>query len=288
MPQSNFVATKNDQLPCHNGPKASYGWCDFSTAQSFTFDYSQAIAQNVVEDVQAIYFDNSQNNSPVTLVCDQSQQTIVFGTGAQGYVPLLLSQSAKFTVTSGGTGKFSFQALNFPIPAAMWSQNAAQFNSAGALLVSDTALDGAIAAGYLQSQNYQLGNSGLIVPRLAGSMQFAGSLSGAATSLTLIPAQAGSAYFLTRLGARLSANAKLASAGNLAVTISDGANFNAVLHPYLPATVAGAGDSTIMDEDLQYISHAQNAALTVTMSAALTAGYLDLVAYGGYTSLTGA
>lgn len=281
-----IVSSANVPVECR--PRIAPQKLVFAGIETYSFDFSTDIQTGRIDGIQGIWIDNSASTSALTLAVPYSQQVLDIGAGTRGFYPLMVAPSApQFSITSAGDATAIIVPYNFAGPCGPIASTTPAYQD-GALLVSDAALDAAINGYYIRSQGFALGNNGLIMPRLAGSMQFAGGLSGAATTLTLIPAQAGSAYFLTRLSARLSANATLATAGNLTVTISDGANFNAVLHPYVPATVAGAGDAQIMDEDLQYIAHAQNAALTVTMSAALTAGYLDLVAYGGYTSLTGA
>lgn len=280
-----IISSANIPIECH--PRIAPKTLIFAGIETFSFDFTSAIQNGTIDGVQGIWIDNSASTTALTLTVPYSRQSYVIGAGMRGFYPLLCAPSApQFSITSAGDATAIIIPYNFAGPACAIPSEMPTYNN-GALVVQTEAAP-AVNGNYINGLGFVTGNNGFIVPRLAGTAQFTASLSGSTTSAQIIPAQSVSAYFLTRITARLSANATLASAGNLTVTISDGANFNAVLHPYVPATVAGAGDAQIMDEDLQYIAHAQNAALTVTMSAALTAGYLDLVAYGGYTSLTGA
>lgn len=69
---------------------------------------------------QTVYIDNEANSSEIVLVCEQSQQRISCPANSQMYMPLILPNPPKVTVTCANSIKISFLFLNFFLPPAIW------------------------------------------------------------------------------------------------------------------------------------------------------------------------
>lgn len=105
-------------------PKAIPLTVDFSTGLSQDFDFT-LIQQNQarISFVQAIFVDNWDSAQPVSFMCQTTNHRVVCPANAQGYFPIFIPNAPRFTVsTPSGTATAKLQILNFPVPAAVWTQ----------------------------------------------------------------------------------------------------------------------------------------------------------------------
>jgi len=103
------------------GPKSLTQNLDFQSSQTQEVDLFPLQSKQDWSATQCIYFDNSNNASSVTLVCNATFQRIVFPPQACGYVPVLVGSPDKFEFTSAGNVVISVQFLNYYMPPCVWS-----------------------------------------------------------------------------------------------------------------------------------------------------------------------
>lgn len=137
----------NGPIP-QEGPKTIPVSANFATVASYIIDFTLIYSQRFITEIQAVWIDNSTNNQAVTLTNLISNQSITFGAGRQGIVPVLCPNPPKFQATSSGNGTVQFQFLNVPITCLSWptSNTAFAFDGSGNLLVDDPTLNALMAS----------------------------------------------------------------------------------------------------------------------------------------------
>jgi hypothetical protein len=93
------------------------------------FDFTQFVTYGVdimllkqnghISSIQGLYIDNSTNTAAVSISTGQGQ-TITVPPGYQAYLPIVLNDNPKFTVTSTGT-ECEMLALNWPVFPQVWN-----------------------------------------------------------------------------------------------------------------------------------------------------------------------
>jgi len=105
-----------------NDPRTLPLTFDFSTGLSFSVDLESQWSRAIMDLVQCAYFDNLGNTTRVDWVSDVTKQRVSIPAASQGYIPLLVPNPPKFTVTSnGGTGICTVFLLNVPMPTIVWT-----------------------------------------------------------------------------------------------------------------------------------------------------------------------
>jgi hypothetical protein len=123
---------------------------DFSTGAIFDVDLTQLKNLGQIEIIQSIFIDNSQNNQAITVTVANTTQSIAVGPTSQGVYPILVTDKAKFTVSSAGNGKAQIQLINAALPPAQWASSAVQFNPVGTVQVQDAILDATVTNNKVQ------------------------------------------------------------------------------------------------------------------------------------------
>ncbi len=148
IPNQNVFLTQgiwNGIVP-QGGLKALRSTADWSTGAAFTVDLTLAQQQNLLSNVQTVYVDNSQNDQPVTIIVQGTLQRLTLPGNWQGTLPVLCPNPPVLGVQSSGTGFTVFYWVNAPLPCLTWPGSNAtfHFDSGGALIVTDQALDACI------------------------------------------------------------------------------------------------------------------------------------------------
>jgi hypothetical protein len=94
---------------------------DFSTATSFTVDFSSLISRAFINLIQTVFIDNAAGSTNVSISFEGTQQTVTCPPNSQGYFPILTLEQAKCTVSSPGTTVVNMQFINIPIAPCVWS-----------------------------------------------------------------------------------------------------------------------------------------------------------------------
>jgi hypothetical protein len=126
-----------------------------TTNFSYFVDLTQLVNQAIIDFVQTIWVDNSQNDDAVTIESMATGQSQTVPPNAQAYLPIFASSTQpQFTVTSSGAANVEIIFANFGLPAVAYGVNsilggAFKFNSSGCLETSDVVLDGIVTNGGL-------------------------------------------------------------------------------------------------------------------------------------------
>lgn len=253
-----------------------------------TFDLQQQQASGQIENIQSVFIDNSGNASAITLYSSGPNFNVVCPPYSQGMFPILVSSVARFVLSGSGSGALYF--LNVPMPLSVWPVANANTYSGGALVVSDTILDGTVSNGRVNTgPELVTGANQTSVPLLAGTRTFTAALNATGTNV-LIAAQANLRFFVSSLYIYVDTAAYLSAAGFVDVNVLDGAG---VLLDAASFSLGAAAPTTptaplliASCTDLDYISSAQDQALNISISSAILGGFVRFTAFGGYTNAT--
>lgn len=262
----------NGRFPTQ-GPKVVPVPLDFSLQQSFTIDLTQSARLKQIDIIQGVFFDNSLNTTPLTIVTKTTNQNLSCPGSSQGYLPLFAGDTPIFTVTCQGGHRATIFFNNIPLPAAVWPATGSPlFNASGAMIVSDAVLDAAVNANVLSVLLNGTGNNNVTKPFFVADELFTGSSSttSAQTVITGAPS-----FFITDVQVAVSGGATLGAAGELTITLKDDATTIAqgiaFINNAVPAT--SLAPLRLIDlPNLQYNSKGSAKLLTLTASAVLTAG----------------
>lgn len=117
------VAPKiNTPLQSNLDPRVLPLTFDFSAGLVYSVDLEQQWSRKILDLVQCAYFDNLGNTTRVDFVWAVTNQRVSVPAAQQGYIPLLVPNPPRFTVTSnGGTGICTAFLLNVPMPLGLWT-----------------------------------------------------------------------------------------------------------------------------------------------------------------------
>lgn len=108
----------NGYAPLKTGPKAIPITLDFTTLAERDFDLIDATARGVIDFVQSIWVDNSDNDNSLTLTFSQTAQRLVVPANAQGIWPVIAPQGLRcVATTTPGVGVIcQIILMNVPMP----------------------------------------------------------------------------------------------------------------------------------------------------------------------------
>lgn len=255
----------------------------------FQFNLLQQIQQAQVSNIQTLFIDNSANSVALLMTVQITGQRLIVPPYSQGTYPIFwpLSSTVTFTGFNGSIANpITMNLLNVPLPYSNYSVLAPQ-SPASTQLVQDTILESIVSSGYGNVSNYLTGNNGVIYPLLEGTNAYRATIS-TTTVTTLITGSP--SWFATQILIMPSYTATMATAGEVTLTISDGGTGGAgtlVVHRMWIANAAGGNlqFQQLNMSSLNLISKATSGSvLTATLSAALSAGVIDVQVLGGVTS----
>lgn len=283
------VATLNTRLPTE-GPRTIPVLVNFDNGATQTIDISQLVAQKKISMVQSLYVDNSDNSASVSIAISGSGQTLVVPPESEAYFPVLAPVPCVFTLESDSTSQIFVGLNNFPTPAFVWNVQSQAFQfTGGKLQVTDPVLDGLAVQNGLQVVPNEYITGGGAVPAFAGDTFYTGSTS-ADSAQTIISAPGNAlAFYLRAMKVDISNDAATTSGAEITVTVKDGSTTIAENTVYVPSSGGTSlGKQSIFDFDaLNYPSAALNNALTITLSAALSAGKVSWTVIGGTSTFAG-
>jgi len=243
---------------------------------SQSFDFLLAQEQTRISMVQCIWVDNRQNTVPLQIAWDGVGMVTRIPARYQGFVPVLVLNPPKFTVTCPGGVAAQMTLLNVPMPAFLWATENVipTYDSNGNLLVSDALLDAAISGSKVQVANSVRGNSDVQQPEFCSDKWFTGTRAAAGVTTIMTGAPG---FYVTHFELGFTGNATLAAAASVVVDIRDNGVAIAQQDVFLPATGAAFALPLIRimgSEHLNYISPNNAANLQVNLGTALSAGAL--------------
>jgi len=124
---NNFFSVANMIVPAE-GPKVVPIKLDFNGISEIEIDGNQIVTQGQLAYIQTVYIDNSENDEPISIVSDLTDQVITCPAGCQGNFNVFMPNNPKFIVRTDGTLIVTIFFCNFPLIPAVWSAS----GSAGA------------------------------------------------------------------------------------------------------------------------------------------------------------
>lgn len=283
------ICVSNLALP-REGPKCVPLSFDFTAQSSYAVDFMAIQQRGLIDSVQTLFIDNNAGTTALTVLINQSSQLIIAAPGTQGYYPVLCPNPMRFTFTcTGGTANTQVFALNVPIPSSVWSVAGAALQFSGNnLLVSDPAIEAAIVSGQMQSLGFLIGDGGTQYPEWIANASLFGSIT--ATTAALVTGNPG--YFVRSLNLSLSPAATQAVAGDWTVEIHD--SISGVIEKFALFVPSAAPTLTQVtsiqlqsDPGFVWNNKTANSALSIVLSASLTAGNLYYNIGYGKTAIIG-
>jgi len=270
------------------GPRAIPIPLDFSVNVSQAFDFYPQSSLSYLSYVQCIFADNADNDVPMIIVWNGTQQRTIIPPGFMGYLPVLVLSPYKFVVTCNGGTTAQLILLNVPMPAFIWptTQTTPLFDGSGNLLVSDAALEALISGGYLQVTPGVRGNNDIIRPDFKADLLLTGNaITAAVVTETVITGAPG--FFMNAFDLRMSGDATLAAPGIVHVALEDDGVEIAGVDIFLPAVpITNLPMIPILKQSgLNYLSDGNATDLAVTIDVALATGSLSWVIAAGVTAI---
>lgn len=94
------------------------------TSLSAKVELTDVVQKGNISRVVTMYYDNADNTFPITVVCNATQQRMIFRPGSQGYVRLLLANLPQLLFTSPTPCVFAVSFLNFYVRELTWDVQA--------------------------------------------------------------------------------------------------------------------------------------------------------------------
>jgi hypothetical protein len=271
------------------GPKGLPLTFDFTAQSAYPIDLTLQVERGVISAIQSFFIDNSANSGPLTITILQSGQVLKAPGGYQGYVAALVPNPPQFTVSCAGGSTGTIVALNIPTGVGFWpSVGGSNTYSAGKLLVSDPAVESAIASGQFQSLVFRTGSGGISYPQWIGNLTAVGAITASAAAIVT----GAPGYFVTGLSLFLSPNAAQASAGDWTAVLSDSTTgtifeFAAFVPAVAPTLTAPALLRAETPGGWTWNNKLANSTLSLNLSATLTTGKLYYTLAYGQTGIVG-
>jgi hypothetical protein len=140
----NQMQVFNATMPREGGRAVPFT-LNFAAATQFTVDFTLAMSQNRISQVQCVFVDNS-GSSVVTVLTVNSQgqpvETIKIPAYAQGTFPLLAPHNPVFTVANATSAVVGVTFINVPLPSAVWYPGGSATLAALAPAVTSIAVGG--------------------------------------------------------------------------------------------------------------------------------------------------
>lgn len=114
-------------------PKSFYALCNFTDDATWLVDLLQAKQFTRFQSIKSVYYNCLNCSHDVTLRSNETQQTMVFKAGKQGYRPVLVSLGMHLTITGTSGDIAQFNLLNVDMPPYEWPQT----GSGGTILPGD-------------------------------------------------------------------------------------------------------------------------------------------------------
>lgn len=121
---NNMFGTSNVAIP-DEGPKCIRVDYDFSTEDHFDTEGLLATTTGTMSYIQGAFVDNRDNPEPLVIKCAVIQQEISIPSHSQGYVPLLIQNPPRFTISTTPLADLgvSIWYYNVPIQPMIWGAN---------------------------------------------------------------------------------------------------------------------------------------------------------------------
>lgn len=110
----------NGQLVASEGPRAVPLLLDFSTNIEYDIDLQNVEARSFISMIQSVFVDNSGSTQPVSIIMQNTGQTIIVAPNRQGYFTVLCPNPSRMSFISTGGIMLRIFLLNFPVTNGDW------------------------------------------------------------------------------------------------------------------------------------------------------------------------
>lgn len=174
-----------------------------------SFDFKSLANKHQIDNIQGVWIDNSQGQTPFSLTVNATFQVFTVPAGYQGVAPLYVTPDLVCTLAGSGQVAVVFQ--NFPTPAAVWPASGpvplppGGFTFSGnSLETLDTGLAAKTEAGGLKAVEMLLSPGDVPIHARAGQPIFGSTI---ASGAVILAASGVLRPFVTDFNIQVSANA---------------------------------------------------------------------------------
>ncbi len=258
---------------------------NFSTTAVQEINIASLVADSDMKYIQCVYIDNSQNSVSISLEIDASKQIITAGALTQGYYSLILPINSGNIVINGTNAATAVMIfLSIPMPPQVW--------------------ESATPASAPANQEKE-GSTDIVIASHMPTQTFISYMAPTDTSVIIVAQNTAYSYYVNHVHLEISVGA-IAEVGT---TIASGMYYLGVydgtdvagaitsvytlLQQYISIVDTGLTAVYVVDFDMEY--YAQDVGNVLFMglynaagsAANLNTGYINCLATGGYTALTG-
>ncbi len=258
---------------------------NFATVALQEISVASLVTDSDMKHVQSVYIDNSQNSVSISVIISASKQVITAGAFSQGYYALILPiDSGNIVVNGTGATTAILILLSIPIAPQVW--------------------DTSVAAAAPTNQEKE-GSTDIVIASHIPTQTFISYMAPTAGSTIIVPQNTSYAYYINHIHIEITVGA-IAQVGTTPASgiyylgIFDGtdnagsiASVYSLLQPYISIVDTGLTAVYVADYDMEYYAQDVGNVLFMSLSNAagsaanLNTGYINVLATGGYTALTG-
>ena len=117
-----LIDISNQETPPRCDAKALTYTAQLASATEDQADFQPPLVQKQIDNIQAVFVDNSANAQPLTIDIGSTFQRLIVPANSQAYLPVFTDRRG-FVVTFTSTGGVDVKTfwLNVPMPAFVWS-----------------------------------------------------------------------------------------------------------------------------------------------------------------------
>ncbi len=260
---------------------------NFATVASQEISVASLVTNSDMKHIQSVYIDNSQNSVSISLIISASKQTITAGAYTQGYYALILPIDSGNIVVNGTNATTAILILlSIPMAPQVWESSTPVVASSSV---------------YQEKE----GSTDIVIASHIPTQTFIGYMAPTAANVIIIPQNTAYSYYINHIHLEISVGA-IAQVGTTPAsgmyylgifdaTDSGGsiASVYTLLQPYISIIDTGLVAVYVADFDMEYYAQDVGNVLFMALSNAagsaanLNTGYINCLATGGYTALTG-
>lgn len=106
-------------------PRTIRAWVTVEAALTFQLNLENQVSREILSNIQSLYIDNSDGANPVQIVAGKTRQNLTIPQGCQAYLPFLFGDDFIIEITRADAGRIPLWFVNMPMPAIVWSTEAA-------------------------------------------------------------------------------------------------------------------------------------------------------------------
>ncbi len=258
---------------------------NFSTTAVQEINIASLVANSDMKYIQCVYIDNSQNSVSISLEINASKQIITAGALTQGYYSLILPINSGNIVINGTNAATAVMIfLSIPMPPQVW--------------------ESATPASAPANQEKE-GSTDIVIASHMPTQTFISYMAPTDTSVIIVAQNTAYSYYINHIHLEISVGAiaevgTTTASGMYYLGVYDATDVSGsitsvytVLQQYISIVDTGLVAVYVADFDMEYYAQDVGNVLFMALynaagsAANLNTGYINCLATGGYTALTG-